>query len=226
MVETYGEILDKRRDKNKKEFYDKNPLCKDLFDIMDSFLSLLVLKIKDIQIDISDSAKTYKIKLIVSFIRTHYVINNLICNGENIEAVTLIRKQLELLARYKEIETNSVDSLIGKTPNIKFVENSGRLYSVLSEIAHSSKEDTLSLLGIQEVEDKKIGFHMFPIYTEDLITTVSNHINIFCRFSSEMLVFLKDIIPDWNGEEEMKILDTLVGVGKESDIPFFESWDE
>ena len=50
MVETYGEILDKRRDKNKKEFYDKNPLCKELFDIMDSFLSLLVLKIKDIQI--------------------------------------------------------------------------------------------------------------------------------------------------------------------------------
>lgn len=221
--ETYRESLEICRNKNKKDFW-KIPCVPALFSLMDSFMSLLVTSLKDAEFEGSDDEQRYKLKLIVSFIRTHYVIDDLICNGENIEAVTLIRKQLELLNRYKELETKSKEELEGKVPNVKFVANLASLYGSLSEIAHSSKELPLSLLGMEKVEEGRIGVNVFPVYTENLITTMSNHITLFCCFAAEMLNFQCEFIKDWDGSEDKDILSELIEVGKQSCIPCFEQW--
>ena len=82
---------------------------------------------------------SYKLDLTCSFIRTHFVINDLLLTGDIIEAATLIRKQLEVLTRLIEIDANPLAKLLKKTPNVCNVLNKmGKsLYPELSEIAHS-----------------------------------------------------------------------------------------
>lgn len=46
----------------------------------------------------------HRLPLFVSFTKTHMVIDELLHCCESIEAATLVRKQLELLERYKELK--------------------------------------------------------------------------------------------------------------------------
>ncbi len=50
-----------------------------------------------------DAAISYQIGVSASFVRTHFIVTDLILNGDLVEAVTLIRKQLESLARAARI---------------------------------------------------------------------------------------------------------------------------
>jgi hypothetical protein len=43
--------------------------------------------------------------LVTSYVRTHFIVTDLILNGDLVEAVTLIRKQLESVARLNELES-------------------------------------------------------------------------------------------------------------------------
>lgn len=61
---------------------------------------------------------SYQIILSTSFIRTHYLINDLFMQGDIIEALTLIRKQFETLARMHEIDSKPLLKLHKKTPNV------------------------------------------------------------------------------------------------------------
>ena len=61
---------------------------------------------------------SYQISLFTSFIRTHYLINDLFMQGDIIEAITLIRKQFESLTRLNEIDSKPLLKLHKKTPNV------------------------------------------------------------------------------------------------------------
>ncbi|MBK6917724.1 MAG: hypothetical protein IPH07_10015 [Deltaproteobacteria bacterium] len=92
--------------------------------------------------------------LIVSYCRTHFIAADLIRQAELIEATTLARKQMELLARVRELETAAPASLEGRTPNLRhLVTKVKRLYDSYSSIAHSAKEEPLRFLGSRERED-------------------------------------------------------------------------
>jgi hypothetical protein len=56
------------------------------------------------KLDNSNEKISYQISLTTSFIRTHFLINDLILNGDLIEAFILIRKQFESLTRLHEID--------------------------------------------------------------------------------------------------------------------------
>ena len=60
----------------------------------------------------------YQLNLTVSYIRTHFVINNLIVDGDLIEAYTFIRKQFEKYTRINELDNKPIEKLRGKTPNV------------------------------------------------------------------------------------------------------------
>src|SRR5690606_9971591 len=81
---------------------------------------------------------SYQIGLAVSFIRTHYIINDFIMQGDLIEAFTLIRKNFESITRLNEIDKSPLQKLLRKTPNVINIFNQGgkQLYPTLSEIAH------------------------------------------------------------------------------------------
>ena len=68
---------------------------------------------------------SYQIGLSASFIRSYYLVTDLFMNGDLIEGLVLLRKQIEVLARITELEENTVAKLRGKTPNIKHILKNG-----------------------------------------------------------------------------------------------------
>lgn len=86
--------------------------------------------------------------LIVSYCRTHFIAADLVRQSELIEASVLIRKQMELLARLRELEETAFANPEGKVPNVRHLRTQARkLYGDYSAIAHSSKDEPLWLLG-------------------------------------------------------------------------------
>ena len=72
-----------------------------IVNMMVDYFTMITEKLNSIEI--ADEKQQYKLLLVVSFMRAHYVVNELIIYSEIIEASTLMRKQLELIARLKEI---------------------------------------------------------------------------------------------------------------------------
>lgn len=218
-----SDILNDQRVKNLSDFRSDCPNIDKMIHYMDCFMTLVSERLLSSHVKVSEENEVYRLKLIVSFIRTHYVISDLVKYSENIEAVVLLRKQLELLGRFKELEKQPSKSLYGKTPNIKHIENCGELYGVLSEISHSAKEETLSLLG-EYVSDDAVSYSLLPVFTKHTITTFSNYINLFCRFAAEMLTYQKNNIEGCTCDEDMDIINNLIEEGCKSNIPYFEQW--
>ena len=138
---------------------------------------------------------SYKFSLSASFIRTHFIINDLILSGDIIEALVLTRKQLESLTRLKEIDKNPLLKLLKKTPNVinTLKENGKRLYKELSEVSHFASPRIGKLLTIKEGSNGNIGPSVFPIYSDSLIEAYKIHSFISINFIFEMIGFLEGI---------------------------------
>lgn len=180
------------------------------------------------QINVTGEKDQHRLPLIVSFIRTHMMIDELLHYCENIEAATLVRKQLELLARYKE--TENMDELkiaikMKKVPQISKIENGGVMYGMLSEIAHSAKSETYTLLGYEKQEDDSVGINLFGVYDENIKVTFGIHTDIFCRFFIEMLQFQKEHIENYSEDSDMDwMCNDFIPLGLKSGIEYFERY--
>ena len=92
-----SDILNDQRAKNLSDFRSACPNIDKMIHYMDCFMTLVSERLLSSHVEASEENEVYRLKLIVSFIRTHYVISDLVKYSENIEAVVLLRKQLELL---------------------------------------------------------------------------------------------------------------------------------
>jgi hypothetical protein len=59
-------------------------------------------------------AVSYQIGVSASFIRTHFLVGDLILNSDLVEAIVLIRKQLESLAKLRQLDSKPFQKLSGK----------------------------------------------------------------------------------------------------------------
>jgi hypothetical protein len=109
----------------------------------------------------------YMSSLIVSFSLSHFVIEELLKFGELVDVITLIRKQVELLARMAELQGGkSAEDLARKTPNVKhLVTPLSRAYGQHSEIAHSASTTVMELLGVLENEKGELWGTFNPVFT-------------------------------------------------------------
>lgn len=91
----------------------------------------------------------YYVGLTVSFIRTHFMVVRCAEHSHVIEGATLLRKQLEVIARLHELDALEDKKVPEKkTPNVGALKSKvGGLYGPLSEVAHSSVPDHFHLLG-------------------------------------------------------------------------------
>ena len=96
-----------------------SPEYENIVNKMTDFFTMITEKLDGNEI--ADEKLQYKLLLVVSFMRTHYVVNELIIYSELIEAATLMRKQLELIARMEEIDVSELEKLDKKVPQIKYV---------------------------------------------------------------------------------------------------------
>ena len=120
-------------------------------------------KVKDTNEKIS-----YQVSLSASYLRTHFIINDMILHSDLVEANTLLRKQLECLTRLHELDSKPLQKLTRKTPNVinTFRKMGKETYPHLSEIAHFASPNAGELLHILEQEGDLVGPSMMPVYTK------------------------------------------------------------
>jgi hypothetical protein len=122
--------------------------------------------------------------LIASFCRSQFAAADFVIYGELVEAATIIRKQMELLARLKELSAGeALEDLIGDTPNVRhLMPNLRKLYGEYSAIAHSSTPQKLQLLG--EVEKDGLTYTpLYPLFDENAYVALNHLIILTFEFA-------------------------------------------
>jgi hypothetical protein len=90
--------------------------------------------------------------------------------------VTLIRKQLESLARLHELDQKPLEKVEGRTPNVGmfFRHGGGEMYGQLSEVAHFSKPRVAELMHVFQ-DGTRIGPSLHPVFTEYSFACLDMH---------------------------------------------------
>jgi len=173
-TEKYLSSRDALRAQAKAKFFAHNPNAAPLVASINDYVatSLLGLSGQDTR---PVPNGPYVGALIISFVRTHFIIIDLVTCCELIEAATLLRKQFELLARLKELRTSeTIEHLLRRTPNLSTLETPIKtLYGMYSEIAHSSTPEWLELLGrIEQSGEPKL--HVYPAFDKNAYVALSH----------------------------------------------------
>lgn len=195
------------RQKSSEEYRKKETDSESALRVMlDGLMARLACHMQN-KIEVTNEKISYQISLSSSFVRTHFIINDLILTGDLVEVTTLIRKQLESLARLHEIDAKPLQKLIRKTPNvINTLKDVGKsVYPHLSEIAHFASPKAGDLLHVINDGDL-LGPSTIPVYTEfahgcfDLQALVSIYF-LFWFIGKQ-----KELYDFFDGTEEEEIL--------------------
>jgi hypothetical protein len=162
---------------------------------------------------------SYQIGLSASYIRTHFLVTDLILNGDLVEATTLIRKQLESLARLNELDEKSVETLHGRTPNVGmfFQHGGGAMYGQLSEVAHFSKPRVSELMKLIQ-EGERFGPSLHPVFTEKSFACLDMHHFVAIYFLSWINNKLDDWYPGVDHKEDKAIFYITVALARKADV--------
>jgi len=178
---------------------------------LDGQISRLFLKFND-KIDESTEKISYQLDLSESFIRTHFVVNDLLLSGDIIEALTLIRKQIENLTRLIEIDEKPLAKLLKKTPNVcEILKKSGKkLYPELSEVAHFGTPRIGALIRQCEPGNDKVGPSVFPFYSDFIFEAYKQHAFISISFVYWTIGFLKAVYKEkYDSELDENIMEPI-----------------
>lgn len=190
------QIQESMASSRKKSFekYRKNePKELNTLRIFSDSALMMICDILSEKVDSTNANVSYQISLSVSFIRTNFILMDLIMQSDLIEAYTLMRNQLEKITRLYELDSKNVLQLNGKTPNvINVLKKYGKyLYPDLCIAAHVSKDIIVELLGVIENGDK-IGPSAFPIYIDESITAMKTYISLIIYFTSWKIEFIEN----------------------------------
>ncbi len=192
-----AELINARSGTN-EEYRSKEPEKHNTFRItLDGLIVRAIQQLRN-KIDEPNEKKSYQISLAISFVRTHFIINDMILEGDLIEAFTLIRKNFESAARLNEIDKTPLAKLLKKTPNVIniFGEGGRKLYPSLSEIAHFGTPRVGELLTVNHHDDGRVGPSLYPAYNIDALACYDRHAYVSMYFVFWLTQFLKDIYQD------------------------------
>lgn len=218
---SYRENLVDARLYAEKRLLEDYPEAKNIMNKTIDFFTIVTNKLDGIVF--AEEKVQYKLLLIISFMRTHYVINELITYSEIIEASTLMRKQLELIARLKEIDVSELERLDKKVPQMKHIQWMKEYYGIWSQVAHNASFDSLDMLGFNMEDENHKRFYVQPSYTENTIEAFNMNIGLFMLFAMEVANLMEKAIPDYKPIEEMKFVLSLNEYGSKTNIPYFKS---
>lgn len=230
MSQTYDSMSDKKdyvfgltscREEAMSALIKEYPGIPGVFGRMTSFFTDLSSRLDGIEV--GDEELQYKLLLAVSFMRSHVCACEHIFRSENIEAVTLMRKQLELIARMKEVDVKDLSELYDKVPNVSFGRPMNVLYGLMSKIAHSSDLDSLDMLGYHMTDDTHKQIYLFPIYLPDTVRSFDLAIGLFLMFLTEAIHLQKFVLPEYNIQADGDAFMEFIEFGKTTNIPFFIS---
>ncbi len=195
------------------------PSIAGVFGRMTSFFTVFSHRLDGVEI--GDEDLQYKLLLAVSFMRTHVCACEHIFNSESVEGATLLRKQLELIARMREVDVNDLSTLYGKVPNVSNMRPMNVLYGVLSKIAHNADRESLDMLGFWMEDEMHKLICLYPVYNENTIYSFDIAIGLFLMFVVEAINLQKILIPDYDVHADGDAVIDFLQFGKSSNIPFF-----
>lgn len=171
-----------------------------------------------------DPSISYQIGVVTSYVRSHFVITDLILNGDLVEAVTLIRKQLESLARLHELDHKPLDKLQGRTPNVGifFRHGGGEMYGHLSEVAHFSKPRVSDLMHVLQ-EGERTGPSVHPAFTEHSFACLDMHHFVAIYFLAWITEKIAQWYPGTDVSESLALLYLTIAFAKQIDVIRFPS---
>jgi len=122
-----------------------------------------------------------------------------------------LRKQVECLSRLLELDVTDPSKLAGKTPNVSVLlkHGTGRIYGILSEIAHFSTTKPASLLHITKNEDRTGPSHK-PHFDEIAIEYFRLNHFLACRFAMWLLKSQKRWYPKEDFDEAEEIMKAVM----------------
>lgn len=156
----------------------------------------------------TDEGISYQLTIFTSYIRSHFVINDLIMGGDVIEALTVVRRQIEALARLNEIDSRPLQKLLGKTPNVRNIlgKHSGSLYGYLSEVAHSASPHISILLGV--VSDReRAGTSLTPMFSDSLGAAFEVHWYFSLYFLVWVIKKFAVWYPDYDNSDDERLIE-------------------
>ena len=155
------------------------------------------------KIETVDEKQSYQIGLITSFVRTHYLISDMVMCGDLIEAQTLIRKQLESLTRMHELDSKPLLKLLRKTPNvINVFQRAGKaVYPQLSEVAHFGTPRVAEFLHIFETEEINAP-HLLPAFNKYALGCFDLNAFVAIYFIAWFIDKLKVFYKDYDAQED------------------------
>ncbi len=167
----------------------------------------------------TDEKITYKMGLSASFIRTHYIINELYMEGSIIEAMTLIRKQFESLTRLREIDKYPLLRLKKKTPNVCNVFNpTGKMiYPLLSEVAHYGSQSVSDYLTLFESGDRN-GYSLLPTFNEGALVCFELNTFMAIHFLHDLIETSISMYDDFEGQYEIGVLKAIFNLALELEV--------
>lgn len=223
MKKTYFDRLDEARQYAKGRITEELPWVLELRGYINCYFT----NTTDIfgETEIADKSLQYQMLLLISFMRTHYVLYELIFISSNIEAAVLARKQIELLCRIIELNKCDTQQLEKKTPNLSNLKLFGKEYGLLSEIAHSASFDSLDSLGFTQIDDERKIYFAQPTYTENTISLMELYVVLFIEFILQSAGIKKQIIPKYDSTWDLNFLMKFLTFGKENCINSLKSID-
>lgn len=194
------------RERTREVFRQKETNEQNILRIaVDGLVASLAAKIDRPVSNVTEEA-SYQIGLSASFVRTYYVVTDMLLNGDVVEAVVLLRKQVESLARILELEDSPAQDLLNKTPNIKhvFTNGTGRIYGTLPEVAHFATPDAAELLGVNR-DGERNGPNLVPQFNDSQFAYMELSHFTGIRFSHWLLGKLPSWYPGIDLEMEVRI---------------------
>lgn len=201
---TFRQIRDNSRKKVQEELFKKHPQLTSLFNQMDVYMGQLVMFLND-KPTYDDKDKHY-LPLVVTFIRLHYSIVDFLLCCDVIEASVLLRKQVEIIARYHEVE-NGCDIKEKSRPDVSEIPNESirRINGKLSSIAHFSKRENYYLLGYENIDEDPNAptvISTLPEYNEKVVDTINDFCEVFDYFCLLMQRYQNHLDANYNADSE------------------------
>lgn len=203
-----------REEYRKVETNEENILRISIDGLLAQLASNMTKKIEN-----TDNKTSYQISLVTSYIRSHYLINDMILDGDVVEATTLIRKQLESLTRIHELDANPLAKLLKKTPNVIncFKSVGKKIYPHLSEIAHFATPRVGELLHVVE-DGELVGPSLHPRYTKSAHGSFDLQALVSIYFLFWLIEKQKSWFPSIDSTSNMEVLYTTLQIALDSGV--------
>jgi hypothetical protein len=147
------------------------------------------------------------------------LVDEAIFGGYPVQAVSLVRQELEAIAALAEIAANT--RINKKTPNIKILNIHGGIYGLLSQIAHYADSKWARRLILYETPPNLIdlptnsteAWSISPKYSEHLSGILGIHIFLILHFTEHQAIHMEELHnmnetkeEETYAEESLKIL--------------------